>query len=84
VQTFRHSVSATATVLPGDGTEPPVAKADPTEQPTEPQAAPSKPERGNDDRFDIVVVNSGAEATTVVNVGIQSVDGSRSIDVQQE
>lgn len=69
--------SATATVQPA-------AKADPTEQPSKPQAAPSKPEPGNGDRFDIVVVNGGAEATTVVNVGIQSVDGSRSIDVQRE
>jgi hypothetical protein len=36
------------------------------------------------DRFDIIVVNSGAEATTVSDVGIRSVDRSRTIDVQRE
>lgn len=36
------------------------------------------------DRFDIIVVNSGAEATTVFNVGIRSLDRSRRIDVLYE
>jgi hypothetical protein len=47
-------------------------------------APPPEPESGAQDRFDIVVVNSGAEATTVSNVGIRSADRSRNIDVQLE
>ncbi|MFA4080453.1 hypothetical protein ONA92_01900 [Mycobacteroides salmoniphilum] len=46
-------------------------------------AAPPEP-KPSQDRFDIIVVNSGAEATTVSNVGIRSVDRSRVIDVEQE
>ncbi len=45
---------------------------------------PSEPESGSQDRFDIVVVNSGAEATTVSNVGIRSADRSLRIDVERE
>jgi len=48
------------------------------------QVSQPEPESGNKDRFDIIGVNNGAEATTVVNVGIQSVGGSNGIDVQQE
>jgi hypothetical protein len=44
----------------------------------EPQSGPTT------DRFDIIVVNSGAEATTISNVGIRSVDRSRVIEVQRE
>ncbi|CAM4205432.1 hypothetical protein MYSE111917_16595 [Mycobacterium senriense] len=45
---------------------------------------PSEPGPPNQDRFDIIVVNSGAEATTVFNVGIRSADGSQRIDVLWE
>lgn len=51
---------------------------DATDIPPEPQSGPTT------DRFDIIVVNSGAEATTVSNVGIGSVDRSRVTDVQRE
>ncbi|WP_145013216.1 hypothetical protein [Mycobacterium marseillense] len=56
------------------------------ERPPEETAEPTPPEPGppNQDRFDIVVVNSGAEPTTVSNVGIRAVDRSRVIDVKRE
>ncbi|MFA4051150.1 hypothetical protein [Mycobacteroides chelonae] len=55
----------------GIGGPPPSAAAPPEPQPSQ-------------DWFDIIVVNSGAEATTVSNIGIRSVDRSRVIDVEQE
>ena len=61
---------------------PAVVKLNPDDTETTDKA--SEPATGNKDRFDIVVVNSGAEATTVVDVGIQPVGGSNGIDVQQE
>lgn len=67
--TLRQSVSVFVTLNTG---------ADP-----QPQNAASASGR-NQDRFDIVVVNSGTEATTVFNVGLRSVDRSRTIDVEYE
>ncbi|SPM33099.1 hypothetical protein MRAB57_902 [Mycobacterium rhizamassiliense] len=52
--------------------------------PPEPVNPPDEPASGQADRFDIIVVNSGAEATTVSNVGLRSVDGSVRIDVSLE
>lgn len=54
---------------------------------TPPRALRRKPQPSQTrtaDTFEIVVVNSGAEATTVSNVGIMSTDRSRYIDVQGE
>jgi len=36
----------------------------------------------SEDRLDLVVVNKGAEAVTIANVGVRSEDSSRKIDVQ--
>ena len=61
----------TLTANPGIGGPPPSVAAPPELRPSQ-------------DWFDIIVVNSGAEATTVSNIGIRSVDRSRVIDVEQE
>jgi hypothetical protein len=37
---------------------------------------------GSEDTFDLIVVNKGAEAMTVADVGVRSEDRSRNIDVQ--
>jgi hypothetical protein len=75
--TLRQTVSVTLNikVTPSVGEQP--------EQQTGDPSLPG-PESGHQDRFDIIVVNSGAEATTVSNVGIRSVDRSRIIDVERE
>lgn len=65
--------SITLTVSPGIGGPPSSVAAPPEPKPSASQ-----------DRFDLIVVNSGAEATTVSNVGIRSVDRSRVIDVEKE
>ncbi|MGR6978366.1 hypothetical protein [Mycobacteroides abscessus] len=64
--------SVVLSVGPSFGGQPPSVPVTP------PEPTPSQ------DWFDIIVVNSGAEATTVSNVGIRSVDRSRVIDVEQE
>ena len=44
---------------------------------------PRRPPRGpHEDKLDLIVVNKGAEAMTIGNVGVQSEDGSRTIDVR--
>jgi hypothetical protein len=59
-----------------------VANQDVAEQST--TSTPPEPESGAQDRFELIVVNSGAEATTVSNVGIRSADSSLDINVQRE
>lgn len=39
-------------------------------------------EASTEHKFHVVVVNRGAEATTIANVGIRSEDGSRALDVE--
>lgn len=64
--------SVILTVDPSFGGQPPSVSVTP------PEPTPSQ------DRFALIVVNSGAEAMTVSSIGIRSVDRSRAIDVEQE
>jgi hypothetical protein len=43
---------------------------------------PARATNDSDEKFDVIVVNKGAEAVTIANVGIRSEDRSRTIDVQ--
>jgi len=61
------------------------------ETPAQDDAAPEEPphreptpaqDSGSEDTFDLIVVNKGAEAMTVADVGVRSEDRSRNIDVQ--
>jgi hypothetical protein len=38
---------------------------------------------GNWEKFDVVIVNNGAEAASIATVGIRSQDGSRTLDVER-
>lgn len=53
---------------------------------TPPPAAPppARATNDSDEKFDVIVVNKGAEAVTIANVGLRSEDGSRDIDVQRQ
>jgi hypothetical protein len=87
---FHVAVGETDVVTIRGGT--PLASVFPDENPAQNETASSElsdaasnhpPHRPTEDRFHLIVVNSGAEATTIANVGIRSEDGTRRIDVEQ-
>ncbi len=56
---------------------------EPSPEPPSPDPEPPPPPRtGPEEKFALIVVNNGAEATSVANVGIRSEDRSRNISVQ--
>jgi hypothetical protein len=61
------------------------------ETPAQDETTPEEPDReppaaqatgGTEEKLDVIVVNKGAEAMTIANVGLRSEDRSRNLDVQ--
>ncbi len=65
-----------------EGDETP-AQDDTTPEEPDCEPPPAQATRGTEEKLDVIVVNKGAEAMTIANVGIRSEDRSRNIDVQQ-
>jgi hypothetical protein len=70
-----------------EGKETPAQGDTPSEEP-EPVRPPAPTPTaattgGHEEKLDLIVVNKGAEAVTIANVGVRSEDRSRNIDVQQ-
>jgi hypothetical protein len=67
-----------------EGDEIPAQIENTSEEPDQEPSPPAPATRRPEDTFHVIVVNKGAEPTTIANLGLRSEDRSRTIDVQRE